>query len=162
MKLDAVDLSRNASEAGSSRPSRSAIDSATFEAISALLTSPQFETIYAQPYRGTDEDVMRHLRLVDEFVDRLESVDLDARFYDVVEMIDVCMIDNLNVPEARSLIRALARRDPQIFGRMPRTRAMLIRVMNAIEFSKVMAPETLRRIGRDVKRYQQQFGGGDL
>lgn len=150
-------ISNNLSEADITGEAPHAVDQLRFAAVSALLHSRHFETIHFQPYRGSDDEVIRHLGMTDDLVSRLQDADLE-RFAEVVKAIDALMLENLNVQEVRAIIKVIARRDVRLFRELPAARRTLMRTMNAIECSALMEPERLRRIALDVKRYRAAMG----
>jgi len=128
--------------------------------VMALLSSRQFEVIYQEPYRGTDEEVQNILNLCDGLIHQLGAAQVNDRLALAVGVIDACLIDNLHAQEVRTLIKTIAQKDVALLNHMPCTKAMLARVLRAVGLSNLLAPAKIRRITQDVRQYQQQFGGG--
>lgn len=126
----------------------------------ALLSSRQFEVIYQEPYRGTDEEVQNILNLCDGLIQQIGGAEVNDRLALAVGVIDACLIDNLHAQEVRMLIKTIVQKDIGLLNHMPCTKAMLARVLRAVGLSNLLAPAKIRRITQDVLQYQSQFGGG--
>lgn len=141
-------------------PVMNVINGMTPAHVMALLSSRQFEVIYQEPYRGTDEEVQNILNLCDGLIQQLGSAQVNDRLALAVGVIDACLIDNLHAQEVRTLIKTIVQKDVSLLNHMPCTKAMLARVLRAVGLSNLLAPAKIRRITQDVRQYQQQFGGG--
>lgn len=141
-------------------PVMNVINSMSNAHVIALLSSRQFEVIYQQPYRGSDEEVQRGLNLCDALVQQLDAAEVNDQLRLAIGVIDACLIDNLHAQEVRSLIKTIAQKDVGLLIHMPCTKAMLARVLRAVGLSNLLAPAKIRRITQDVLQYQSQFGGG--
>lgn len=141
-------------------PAMNVINAMTGAQAMALLSSRQFEVIYQVPYRGTDEEVQNVLNLCDGLNQQLSVAQVNDRLELAVGVIDACLIDNLHAQEVRSLIKTIVQKDVRLLAHMPCTRAMLARVLRAVNLSALLAPEKIRKIARDLRQYQQQYGGG--
>lgn len=133
--------------------------SATEASIIALLSSRQFEVIYDQPYRGTDEEVMNLITQCDNLINTLAGAKVNDRLELLVAAIDACLLDNLQAQEVRTIIKTIVKKDIRLLSHMPRTRAMLEHVLRAVRLSQLLAPSKLRKLTQDIQRYQQQYGG---
>lgn len=141
-------------------PVMNVINGMTHAHVMALLSSRQFEVIYQEPYRGSDEEVQNILNLCDGLILQLGSAQVNDRLELAVGVIDACLIDNLHAQEVRTLIKTIVEKDISLLNHMPCTKAMLARVLRAVGLSNLLAPAKIRRITQDVRQYQQQFGGG--
>jgi len=141
-------------------PVMNVINSMSDAHVIALLSSRQFEVIYQEPYRGTDEEVQNMLNLCDSLIQQLSAAEVNDRLTLAVGVIDACLIDNLHAQEVRTLIKTIVQKDIRLLNHMPCTKAMLARVLRAVGLSNLLAPAKIRRITQDVLQYQSQFGGG--
>lgn len=141
-------------------PVMNVINSMSDAHVIALLSSRQFEVIYQEPYRGSDEDVQNMLNLCDALIQQLGVAKVNDRLMLAVGVIDACLIDNLHAQEVRALIKTIVQKDIRLLNHMPCTKAMLARVLRAVGLSNLLAPAKIRRITQDVLQYQSQFGGG--
>lgn len=141
-------------------PVMNVINSMSETQVVALLASRQFEVIYQEPYRGTDEEVQNMLILCDTLIQQLGAAEVNDRLALAVNVIDACLIDNLHAQEVRTVIRTIVQKDIRLLNHMPCTKAMLARVLRAVGLSNLLAPAKIRRITQDVLQYQSQFGGG--
>lgn len=140
-------------------PVMNVINSMSDAHVIALLSSRQFEVIYQQPYRGTDEEVQNMLNLCDALIHQLSAAEVNDRLSLAVGVIDACLIDNLHAQEVRTLIKTIVQKDIRLLNHMPCTKAMLARVLRAVGLSNLLAPAKIRRITQDVLQYQSQFEG---
>lgn len=141
-------------------PVMTVINSMSDAHVIALLASRQFEVIYQEPYRGTDEEVQNMLDLCDRLIQQIGGAEVNDRLTLAVGVIDACLIDNLHAQEVRMLIKTIVQKDIRLLNHMPCTKAMLARVLRAVGLSNLLAPNKIRRITQDVLQYQSQFGGG--
>lgn len=141
-------------------PVMNVINTMTSAHVVALLASRQFEVIYQVPYRGTDEEVQNILNRCDDLIQQLSAAEVNDRLSLAVGVIDACLIDNLHAQEVRSLVKTIVQKDIRLLSHMPCTKAILSRVLRAVGLSNLLSPEKIRRIAKDVRQYQQQFGGG--
>lgn len=129
-------------------------------AVNALLSSKQFEVVYAEPYRGSEEEMINISNMCDGLTNMIVSAPINERLALALGVIDGCLIDNLPSQEVRSLVRTIAKKDVGLLVHMPQTKAILARVLRAVNLSELLAPTRIRQLALDVKQYQQQFEGG--
>ncbi len=141
-------------------PVQKVVDAMGEAAVNALLSSKQFEVVYAEPYRGSEEEMINISNMCDGLTNMLVSAPNNERLALALGVIDGCLIDNLPSQEVRSLVRTIAKKDVGLLVHMPQTKAILARVLRAVNLSEMLAPTRIRQLALDVKQYQQQFEGG--
>ena len=98
--------------------------------------------------------------MCDSLTNMIVSAQVNDRLALALGVIDGCLIDNLPTQEVRSLVRTIAKKDVALLTHMPQTRAILARVLRAVNLSEMLSPVRIRQLTLDVKQYQQQFEGG--
>lgn len=141
-------------------PVQKVVDGMGVAAVNALLSSRQFEVVYAEPYRGTEDEMINISNMCDILTNMIVSAPINDRLMLALGVIDGCLIDNLPSQEVRSLVRTIAKKDVGLLVHMPQTKAILARVLRAVNLSEMLAPTRIRQLALDVKQYQQQFEGG--
>lgn len=141
-------------------PVQKVVDAMGEAAVNALLSSKQFEVVYAEPYRGSEDEMINISNMCDGLTNMIVSAPINDRLALALGVIDGCLIDNLPSQEVRSLVRTIAKKDAGLLVHMPQTKAILARVLRAVNLSELLAPTRIRQLALDVKQYQQQFEGG--
>jgi hypothetical protein len=141
-------------------PVQKVVDAMGEAAVNALLSSKQFEVVYAEPYRGSEDEMINISNMCDGLTNMIVSAPINERLALALGVIDGCLIDNLPSQEVRSLVRTIAKKDVGLLVHMPQTKAILARVLRAVNLSELLAPTRIRQLALDVKQYQQQFEGG--
>jgi hypothetical protein len=143
-------------------PVQRVVESMGEAAVNALLSSKQFEVVYAEPYRGTEEEMINISNMCDGLTNMIVMAPVNDRLALALGVIDGCLIDNLPTQEVRTLVRTIAKKDVALLAHMPQTKAILARVLRAVNLSEMLSPTRIRQLALDVKQYQQQFEGGGL